>query len=167
MAFSSIVGRRKPGERSTRLLSPNEDASLSVLSRDFALTVAAANHLFDEGLLAVSDQLVGIAACQLNLILREYDDLEGGNLVPQVTSVEPLGLDDLIPKVRERLVNHYGLESAERWLSSPNPVWGNRVPGVLFRDESRQHDFLDATCDWPLEETGRFPKVVTEGSCRA
>ena len=64
-------------------------------------------------------------------------------------------LDARSHRLAKRLINHYGGErAAEEWLGAPNAFLHGETPARHFRLRGEGW-FLDATCEWPLEDFRR------------
>jgi hypothetical protein len=68
-------------------------------------------------------------------------------------------LDRLREQTRTRLINHFGLEGAIMWLERSNDYY-RPTPAEHFAKYG-EGAFLDATCEWPLEDKRRAEAQAT------
>jgi|GEM_PF-6241922 len=79
--------------------------------------------------------------------------------------MEPLDttvLDSIPERSKKRIVDHFGLKRAAEWVMETNYLY-RPTPAEFIANKGEGY-FLDSSCDWPIEDTGRFPYVITKGA---
>lgn len=76
-----------------------------------------------------------------------------------MAQLDTSALDRLSERTSNRLVAHFGLEGAIHWLESPNPFY-KPTPAEHFAKYGEGY-FLDATCEWPLEDKRKAEDQAT------
>lgn len=127
-------------------------ASNPALLGELNLQVKMARMAFDAGNIEAAGHLVAASVPLLEEIVRRVGEMPGPVL---------LTFEQLPELSRKRIEGHFG-ERAREWAFSPNTEF--RPTPAEFITAGGQGHFLDATCNWPIEDTGRDPYVITDGA---
>jgi hypothetical protein len=131
-----------------------DNKTLLMLIQELEFLRAAERHFEKLGYKGVASELVReseIISDEIIAIEKEAKDM----------SEQLVSVDTISSYLRKRLMNHFGDPVAvEAWLQRPNSLCGGMAPAGVIAAKGEGW-ILDATCNWPIEDTGRFPAVVT------